>query len=272
MRVLLVVAISLCVASCTTAAKREPSGYFSNFFQRIKSLFWSAPELPKGVVVVETVWGANTYEVISIDPSLIEIKMTSFATAQVKRLKDLQNKVETEKQRLVFAVNGGMYHKDLNPVGLYAENGNVVSQLNLEDGEGNFFLKPNGIFALTNMGPQVMDSRVWPVNPGFHVDYATQSGPMLVIEGLIHPLFKADSPNLNIRSGVGVSPDGRVHFVLSKNPVRFYDLALFFKDNLQCANALYLDGVISKSTIQDRTKADEAQDLGTFIYATQNSK
>jgi uncharacterized protein YigE (DUF2233 family) len=74
------------------------------------------------------------------------------------------------------------------------------------------------------------------------VKFATQSGPMLVIDGAIHPAFIVDSNDRKPRNGVGVSSQTEVHFVITKGWVNFYEFARFVRDGLGCRNALYLDG------------------------------
>jgi uncharacterized protein YigE (DUF2233 family) len=49
----------------------------------------------------------------------------------------------------VFAMNGGMYKPDNSPQGLYIENREVAASLDTTTGNGNFYLKPNGIFYIT---------------------------------------------------------------------------------------------------------------------------
>ncbi len=50
-------------------------------------------------------------------------------------------------QRLVFAMNAGMFREDQSPVGLYVENGRRLRQADTRDGgASNFRLKPNGVF------------------------------------------------------------------------------------------------------------------------------
>ena len=130
--------------------------------------------------------------------------------------------------KLVFAMNGGMYGPDHSPKGLFIESGITKSPLDTTSGEGNFYLKPNGVFYITNEAAAgICDTKSFQ-NKGT-IKYATQSGPMLVIDGQMGPVFKQGSANLNIRNGVGVLPDGRVIFVISKEPVNFYDLAAYFK-------------------------------------------
>jgi uncharacterized protein YigE (DUF2233 family) len=124
-------------------------------------------------------------------------------------------------------------------------NGQQLSPINLQDGDGNFYLKPNGVFAVTDQKQAViMDSTFFLVYQQ-HVLWATQSGPLIVHQGEIHPDLIPGSANLNVRSGVGVRDDGSVVFALSPAPVNFYEFAAFFRDRMKCPNALYLDGFIS---------------------------
>ena len=73
-------------------------------------------------------------------------------------------------------------------------------------------------------------------------DLATQSGPMLVINGRLHPRFDRRSTSLKARNGVGVRADGKVIIVLSQGEVSFDAFARLFRDGLNCPNALFLDG------------------------------
>ena len=157
----------------------------------------------------------------------------------------LENYVKSKGETLLFAANAGMFSPDSKPVGLLVQDGRVTSPLNLNDGYGNFYIKPNGVFLITAKNQAiVVESSTYPELLST-VAWATQSGPLLVQQGTINPNFLPDSKNLKIRSGVGVRNDGIVIFALSKEGVTFYDFALFFKDQLDCPNALYLDGDIS---------------------------
>lgn len=156
----------------------------------------------------------------------------------------LKDKLAAKNDTLVFAMNGGMFKPDFSPVGLYIQRQQEITPLNTSSTTGNFGLKPNGVFFLTTEQVAVVCETSHFKNDG-HIKYATQSGPMLVIDGAIHPAFKADSKNLNIRNGVGILPDGSVLFAISTAPINFYDFALFFKHK-GCRNALYLDGAISQ--------------------------
>lgn len=165
---------------------------------------------------------------------------------------------------LDFAMNGGMYHHDLSPVGLFIEDGLEKRPLVLSEGYGNFHLLPNGVFYFGDGKAGVSEARAFAAL-GETPRFATQSGPMLVIEGALHPRFLPESDSFKIRNGVGVSRDGQVHFALSRGRVRFYDFALLFRDELNCPNALYLDGTISSALIPALGRHDRLFPMGPII-------
>lgn len=155
-------------------------------------------------------------------------------------------------EKLLFAANAGMFEPDFKPVGLLVQDGNEVSPLNLNDGTGNFYMKPNGVFVLNEKREAfVVESSTYTVllTP---VTWATQSGPLLVHGGDISPDFIADSKNEFVRSGIGVRKDGTVIFAISRSPVNFYDFASLFLMKLKCPSALYLDGHISAFYVPGR--------------------
>lgn len=166
-------------------------------------------------------------------------------------------------KKLVFAMNAGMFHRDLSPVGLLVIDGKPISPLNTASGAGNFFLKPNGVFLLTADGPKVVETAEYPDVRG-SVRLATQSGPLLLRRGVIHPAFQPSSTSRLIRNGVGVS--GRVAiFAMANRPVSFHEMAVYFRDVLHCQDALYLDGVVSRLYSDDLFRADLGTDLGPMV-------
>ncbi|RSK49066.1 hypothetical protein EI291_09360 [Hymenobacter rigui] len=170
-------------------------------------------------------------------------------------------------QPLQFAGNGGMYHAGNVPVGLYIENGRELTPLDTSRGVGNFYLRPNGVFYLTRQrlaGVCSTDSFA----SVQQVRYATQSGPMLVLNGQLHPAFRAGSRNRQIRNGVGVLPDGRVLLVLSREKVTFYELARYFQAR-GCRNALYLDGFVSRAYLPAQGWRQTDGDFGVMIVVTE---
>jgi uncharacterized protein YigE (DUF2233 family) len=148
-------------------------------------------------------------------------------------------------QKPIFAMNAGMYHDDLSPVGLYIENGDQIAPLNLNEGQGNFFMKPNGVFGIGADGKPFVEQSTTYASSSKIPLFATQSGPMLVTDDLIHPRFEPDGISRNVRNGVGINEDGDAIFVISKDFVSFGKFARFYRDGLKCPNALYFDGVVS---------------------------
>jgi uncharacterized protein YigE (DUF2233 family) len=167
-------------------------------------------------------------------------------------------------RRLVFAMNGGMFKADRSPVGLFIQRDIVLAPLDTSSGEGNFYLKPNGVLYITREKKAVICSTG---DFGGPAEWATQSGPMLLIKGAIHPRFTKGSSNVNIRNGVGVMADGRLLFAMSKTPINFYDLAEFFKEQ-GCQDALYLDGFVSRTWLPDKNWEQKDGDLGVMIAVT----
>jgi uncharacterized protein YigE (DUF2233 family) len=181
-----------------------------------------------------------------------------------KRFDRLSDSLDALGKKLAFAMNAGMYHGDFSPVGLFVADGRQLSPLNLANDEGNFFLKPNGVFIITARGARVIESSEY---PGVRepVLLATQSGPLLVRAGGIHPAFNPDSKSRLYRNGVGVpSPDAAL-FAISEVPVNFHEFAKFFRDTLHCPDALFLDGTISSLHSTQLGRSDFKMDLGPII-------
>lgn len=188
----------------------------------------------------------------------------------LKSLQNLKRYVDRKNLTLTFAMNGGMFNKDFSPQGLFIQNKRTLAALDTADGNGNFYVKPNGVFYITtdNM-PFICKTTDFKDNA--KVKYATQSGPMLVIEGQIHSAFKERSPNLNIRNGVGILSDNKVIFAMSKTEINFYDFAKYFQ-SLGCKNALYLDGFVSRTYLPEKSWTQTDGNFGVIIGVTTNNK
>jgi len=166
-------------------------------------------------------------------------------------------------EKMLFATNAGMFTPEYRPAGLYVENGVEHAAINTRQGGGNFHVQPNGVFWIKSGVAAVSTTQDY-VKTQPAPDYATQSGPMLVIAGAINPKFNADGPSRYIRNGVGVLDGTHVFFAISDEPVSFGVFARLFRDGLHCANALYLDGSISRLFIPS-APSDRGLPLGPLI-------
>jgi uncharacterized protein YigE (DUF2233 family) len=175
----------------------------------------------------------------------------------------LKQYIESRNQTLLFAMNGGMYKEDRSPLGLFIQDGQTIKKINVNKGTGNFYLQPNGVFYITKDGKGHI-CKTSDFKDNKNIQYATQSGPMLVTNGTIHNVFKAGSVNTNIRNGIGIKRDGTMLFAMSRKQVNLYDFASYFKSQ-GCINALYLDGFVSRTYYPAGNCLQTDGDFGVII-------
>ena len=213
--------------------------------------------------------GENKYVTYTTTPSKLKMWMRNDAGRNIDSISGLIRYVELRGETLRFATNGGMYEPDGSPVGLYIEKGRQLSPLNTSAGKGNFYLQPNGVFYITtNNKAGIRPTKTFSES---NIKYATQSGPMLVIDGRLHPAFTEGSSNLQIRNGVGILPDGKILFAMSKEPVSLYDFANFFRNN-SCKNAVYLDGFVSRTYLPADNWIQTDGNFGVIIGVTEKEQ
>jgi uncharacterized protein YigE (DUF2233 family) len=199
-----------------------------------------------------TSFQGTAYITCSFDPAKQELRLFWRAAdgKPYQTFAALARDLKSKGKSLQFAMNGGMYQDDFQPVGLYVENGRELTRANTVTLTGapsaipNFFKKPNGVFYIANGVAGILETgRFLAERP--EANFATQSGPMLIIDGAIHPAFIVSSTDRKMRNGVGVTSPTQVHFVITKERVSFYEFARFFRDGLGCGNALFLDGGVA---------------------------
>lgn len=170
-----------------------------------------------------------------------------------------------DPKTIAFAVNAGMFDEAGDPIGYFVQGGERTKELNTADGEGNFHMKPNGVFFGTGDKWEIRTSDDFLKNVSDRPDFGTQSGPMLVIDGKLHPEIRDDGPSRTIRNAVGVDEKGRAHFVISAAPISFGKLARFYRDALGVKNALYLDGSVSQLWNPATERIDGGAPIGPIL-------
>ncbi len=206
---------------------------------------------------------------VDLNKQDIEFYWKNDAGEHLYSLQNLKDYLASKNKKLLLGTNGGMYLKNRQPQGWYIENGEELAPLDTKTkGYGNFYMQPNGVFLLANGKAEVLTTKQILKKQQQDlstIDFATQSGPMLVIDGKIHPAFNLDSESYYIRSGVGVIDDTHLVFAISNEEVNFYTFADLFKTKLGCKNALYLDGAISKMYLPEINRHDLDGKFGCMI-------
>lgn len=227
----------------------------------------SKPVWPVSACTVET-FEAARFTVCDPGKGTIQLVAAGRDHPVLRSFADVMARMPAE--RVAFAMNAGMFNEEGRPIGLAIVNGRQLHAINLRDGGGNFHLKPNGVFLVRRDGrAAIVTSEAFKPSPG--IDFATQSGPMLVIDGQIHPRFDADGQSRFIRNGVGIAPDGRPRFVISNEVVSFGKLARFFRDGLHARDALYFDGSVSSLWDPASGRQDAGVPIGPMIVVTRGA-
>jgi uncharacterized protein YigE (DUF2233 family) len=170
-----------------------------------------------------------------------------------------------------FAMNAGMFGEDGHAIGLLIEHGKQIHAINRREGGGNFHLMPNGVFLVRKDGrAEVVSSKRF--EPSKDIAFATQSGPMLVVGGKLHPAFEPDGQSKYVRNGVGIAPDGTPLFAISEEPVSFGKLARLFRDELHAKDALYFDGSVSSLWDPANGRQDSFVPLGPMVVVFKDAE
>lgn len=214
-----------------------------------------------------------TYHVLTTSASSVRIIWKDAAGKQLRTFPEVANYLAGEKVTADTLMNGGIFEPGGVPSGLLVQDGKMLNPVNRNQGDGNFFLMPNGIFLVGSKGAVVIRTDEYPLK-NTEVKYAVQSGPLLLRQGKIHPSFNANSLSRLHRNGVGVTKDGEVVFAMTDfNSPKFpnlHEFARFFKDH-GCADALFLDGDISQMKWGENI-LKRSNNFGSIIAITETKK
>ena len=210
-----------------------------------------------------------TFEGVSLTHCIADPALHTIRTALAPNSGDRAGRIEgwaagRDESAIAFVMNGGMYDDNLRPLGYFVEDANRLKELDRSEGEGNFYLKPNGVFFGSNGVWRVIETDTFLRTIGTRPQFGTQSGPMLVINGQLHPEIQDNGPSKATRNGVGVDAEGKAHFVIANAPLSFGQLARYFRDEVGASNALYLDGNISSLWVPATGRMD-ANRVGPLI-------
>ena len=226
------------------------------------------PRSAQAIKIEQVRWEHTAVTVITVDLSQADFRLFWRDSTQklYRQFGALRDDLAKQGLSLRFAMNAGMYHANRQPVGLLVQQGQLKNPLNTAQGDGNFFLQPNGVFAVDQAGQALLEPTAqFARRDPSALRWATQSGPMLLIDGEINPIFDPQSSAKRIRNAVGRIDATHVVFVISAQPIRFYDLASLFKERLGCTDALYLDGSISALYSSTDAQPRQREDFGVML-------
>ncbi|WP_411351885.1 phosphodiester glycosidase family protein [Leisingera aquaemixtae] len=233
---------------------------------------WTAPAAG-AVDCSDVAYEGNRYSICEVDAAQEQLQLfLKDGEGQVYgHFSTLEEALAKDGKTLAFATNAGMYHTDRSPVGLYVDENGEEMRLVTNAGPGNFGLLPNGVLCIRGSRADVFETLAFEkAAPG--CTYATQSGPMLVIDGDLHPRFLPDSDSYYIRNGVGTSADGkRAVFAISRNAVTFHQFGSLFRDYLKLPNALYFDGNISRLHAPQLGRSDAGFMMGPVAAVVEDA-
>lgn len=210
---------------------------------------------------------SSRFIVCTFDARRQDMRLYSRASGggYLRSFEALQTELGEQSHNVRFAMNAGMFNDAGAPIGLYVENGDEQKSISLTDGPGNFHLKPNGVFWQGQDGALHITVSEHYARDAQQVRWATQSGPMLLIDGALHPRIAEDGTSRFIRNGVGLRDGRTAYFVISSGFVSFGRFARFFRDELRCRDALFLDGTVSSIWAPSVGRYDDNHELGPMV-------
>jgi uncharacterized protein YigE (DUF2233 family) len=195
----------------------------------------------------------------------MEVAVAQQNGAKLRTFGNLAKHFGSRAKTISFAMNAGMYGIDSAPIGLYIEAGTQRHAINTRSAKGNFYKKPNGVFWSDASGFHIATTEDYIKLAPKNINFATQSGPALVIKGALHPGFQQDGQSRKTRNGVGITGRGDILFAISEDRVSFGKFARLYRDALDCPDALYFDGTVSALWNAADGRITQPYPLGPFI-------
>lgn len=197
--------------------------------------------------------GDKTFRFVLVKPSQLNLHWKNTDGQAYGSVIRLKKALTAQGKNVLVIMNAGIYSTNDTPAGLHVENGQVLKKLNTQNGRGNFHLQPNGVLLVTASGhANIVTTAAYRkrfAGKENTLKLATQSGPMLLINGKINTKFIPSSPSEYTRNGACTTATGKLYFLATDNfPSQTSNLYHFARaaKTLGCDNALYLDGSISK--------------------------
>lgn len=270
MKRLMIACVLLTIVACSDQPEGKPVVRASLGDEPVETV--AAPSLDVVTTEVKSACSSMSFEGVILthciaDPEKHTIS-TALAPASGQNFGTIKGwAAGRDASNIAFVMNAGMYGDDLKPIGYFVQESERLVEVNRQDGPGNFHMKPNGIFFGSDGRWRVLDTDTFYRTIGDRPKFGTQSGPMLVINGELHPDFQDNGPSRAIRNGVGVDEAGKAHFVISEEPISFGQFARFFRDELKTPNAMFLDGNVSSLWDPAKERMDNGR-VGPLLVVT----
>lgn len=213
----------------------------------------SAPHLSaqrsEPFTVATAVFEGDSFIVARADMRRVRLRMLSRGGG-VRSYADAEAVLRRRGERMLLATNGGLF--DGAPIGLHYEDGRAVRGLSLDTAPppgqkpGNFYYLPNAVLYQDRAGNvAIRDSRRMRGRLG-QVRDGTQSGPALVLRGVVHPVARPPNRGVAHQNRVAACVLGprELAIVFVRQPSTFPRLARFLVGRLGCRDAVFLDGTV----------------------------